>query len=155
MAKSKHEKDDHKADAAGIKESVQQKAPLPPINVQWRSTASKHDFPAAANYLSLLAEPQLVDTIVDDLQKAEVVYYRANDILRASGLALLTMEDASVRRDLAKQFEGISWAPVMLVRGRVTKGQLLTIADGYHRVCASYHLNEDLHLPCLIADLPS
>jgi hypothetical protein len=29
------------------------------------------------------------------------------------------------------------------------------IADGYHRVCASYHLNEDTEIPCRIADIPA
>jgi hypothetical protein len=137
-----------------FEESVQQKTPLG-VNVKWRSTASPHDFPAAANYLSLLAEPKLVDEIVARLKKAEVSHYRANDILRAADLALLDMGDASVRRDLAKQLQGISWAPVMLVRGQIGLAHPLTIADGYHRVCASYHLNEDLHLPCLVADLPT
>ena len=28
----------------------------------------------------------------------------------------------------------------------------LTIADGYHRVCASYHVNEDADIPCLLVD---
>jgi hypothetical protein len=30
----------------------------------------------------------------------------------------------------------------------------LTIADGYHRICASYHLDEDADIPCRIADPP-
>jgi len=28
------------------------------------------------------------------------------------------------------------------------------IADGYHRVCASYHLDEDTEIPCRLVDLP-
>jgi hypothetical protein len=78
-----------------FEESVQQKTPLG-VNVKWRSTASPHDFPAAANYLSLLAEPKLVDEIVARLKKAEVSHYRANDILRAADLALLDMGDGGV-----------------------------------------------------------
>jgi hypothetical protein len=27
----------------------------------------------------------------------------------------------------------------------------LTIADGFHRICASYHLDEDADIPCRIA----
>ena len=30
----------------------------------------------------------------------------------------------------------------------------LTIADGYHRVCASYHLDENADIPCRMADMP-
>jgi hypothetical protein len=29
----------------------------------------------------------------------------------------------------------------------------LTIADGYHRICASHHLNEDADIPCRLVDL--
>jgi hypothetical protein len=28
----------------------------------------------------------------------------------------------------------------------------LTVADGYHRICASYHLDEDTDIPCRIVD---
>jgi hypothetical protein len=38
------------------------------------------------------------------------------------------------------------------------RGQLgtypLVVADGYHRICASYHLDEDAEIPCRLADLP-
>jgi hypothetical protein len=33
-------------------------------------------------------------------------------------------------------------------------GIALQIADGYHRVCASYHLDENTDIPCRIADQP-
>jgi hypothetical protein len=42
---------------------------------------------------------------------------------------------------------------VLLVRGEATTGVALIAADGYHRICASYHLNEDADIPCRIAEL--
>jgi hypothetical protein len=43
---------------------------------------------------------------------------------------------------------------VLLVRGRLGAAEVpLTVADGYHRICASYHLNEDADIPCRIVDL--
>jgi len=30
----------------------------------------------------------------------------------------------------------------------------LIVADGYHRICASYHLDEDADIPCRLVDLP-
>jgi hypothetical protein len=33
-------------------------------------------------------------------------------------------------------------------------GALLTIADGYHRICASYLLDEGADIPCRLAELP-
>ena len=38
------------------------------------------------------------------------------------------------------------------MRGKLAKGVDLTIADGYHRISASYHLDEDAEIPCRIVD---
>jgi hypothetical protein len=46
------------------------------------------------------------------------------------------------------------WA-VLLVRGRGDKGTPLTVADGYHRICASHHIDEDADVPCRLVALPS
>jgi hypothetical protein len=34
------------------------------------------------------------------------------------------------------------------------EGALLTIADGYYRICASYLLDEGPDIPCRLAELP-
>ena len=36
-------------------------------------------------------------------------------------------------------------------RPRKAKGTPLWVADGYHRVCASYHLDEKTPVPCRMA----
>ena len=43
---------------------------------------------------------------------------------------------------------------MLVVRGDVLRGYPLTVADGYHRICASFHLSEDTYILCKIADLP-
>ena len=48
----------------------------------------------------------------------------------------------------------LSLSPGSLVRGDIARGVPLQIADGYHRVCASYRLDEDTDIPCLIVGLP-
>ena len=120
----------------------------------WLDDVVAHDFPSAANYLSLIADPKTVKALEARLRKAPIEMHRANDILRAAGLDLLTLDDPSVRRDLSKVMFGERWSPVLVVRGDVLAGIPLTIADGYHRVCASYHLSEDTYIPCKIAGLP-
>jgi hypothetical protein len=30
----------------------------------------------------------------------------------------------------------------------------VSVADGYHRICASHHLDENLDIPSRIADIP-
>jgi len=42
---------------------------------------------------------------------------------------------------------------VLLVRGDLALGLALQIADGYHRVCASYHTDENTDIPCRIVGL--
>ncbi|MEI2728967.1 MAG: hypothetical protein V9E85_07635 [Candidatus Nanopelagicales bacterium] len=120
----------------------------------WLDDVVAHDYPSAANYLGLISDPKTVTALEASLRKAPIEMHRANDILRAAGLDLLTLDDPSVRRDLSKVMFGERWSPVLVVRGDVLAGVPLTIADGYHRVCASYHLSEDTYIPCKIADLP-
>ena len=120
----------------------------------WKNEPDKHDYPAAANYLSLTADAALVDKLVAALKKAPIVTYKAKDLLRASHLALLPLDDAHVVEDLAKIIKGVKLSPVLLVRGSIELGLPLTIADGYHRVCASYHLADDTDIPARIVDLP-
>ena len=120
----------------------------------WKNEPDKHDYPAAANYLSLLADAALVDQIVAALKKAPLSRYQAKDLLRASRLELLPVTDQHVAIDLAKIVKGIKLSPVLLVRGGIDRGVPLTIADGYHRVCASYYMADDTGIPARIVDLP-
>lgn len=120
----------------------------------WLGDVVAHDFPSAANYLSLIADGRTVADIVKALEKASIEMHRANDVLRAARLSLLPLDDPSVKRDLAKVLLGGQWSPVLVVRGDILSDAPLTIADGYHRVCASFHLSEDTYIPCKIVDLP-
>ena len=117
------------------------------------SEAAESDYMAAATYLRLLMIPGQANQAANALRGAPPVGYRANDLLRASGLPLLPDDDPEVAKDLKKVRKGKPLAPVLLLRGQLGQ-RLLTIADGYHRICASYHLDEDADIPCLIADAP-
>jgi len=44
-------------------------------------------------------------------------------------------------------------APILLVRGGLKDSRHLVVADGSHRICASYHIDEDRPVPCRIVDL--
>ena len=56
-------------------------------------------------------------------------------------------------KDLKKVTQGKLLSPVLCVRGMVRLRVPLIVADGYHRMCASYHLDEDADIPCRITDL--
>jgi len=67
---------------------------------------------------------------------------------RASAPPLLPADNAHVEADLAKVHAGHKLSPVLLVRGSMASGVPLQIADGYHRVCASIHLDESTDILC-------
>ena len=104
----------------------------------WKDEPDDHDFPAAADYLSLLLPVQTAAALVGGLKAAEKVDRQAKDLLRASRLTLLPRDNPHVAADLRKVSGGDRLSPVLLVRGQAKKGLPLLIADGYHRICASY-----------------
>ena len=95
----------------------------------WKDEPDEHDFPAAADYLSLLLSEHTAAALVEGLKAAEKFDRKAKDLLRASRLSLLP-------------------------RGQAEKGLPLLVADGYHRICASYLLDEDADIPCRLVELP-
>jgi hypothetical protein len=119
----------------------------------WKEASDDHDYPAAADYLSLLLPRKKASQLVRRLRTALLEHRKAKDLLRASSLPELPPENVHVAKDLAKVRKGELLSPVLLVRGRLDAGVPLTVADGYHRICASYHLNEDADIPCRIVDL--
>ena len=123
-------------------------------SIVWKEQPDEHDYPAAASYLSLVATPDLVKATVTDLESSPLEHFKAKDILRASGLALLPEDNQHVAKDIGVVKAGKRLSPVLLVRGALERGFPLQIADGYHRVCASYHLGENNDIPCRIAELP-
>jgi hypothetical protein len=120
----------------------------------WKREPEQHDFPAAVDYLGLLFPATVAAALVDDLQAAQIALRKAKDIMRASCLPLLPSSDPLVAADLRRVAHGSKLSPVLLIRGNAQTGRPLIIADGYHRVCASYHIGDDAAIPCLIADLP-
>jgi len=122
--------------------------------VQWLAEPEEHDFPAAGAYLRLLAGDDLAAALVRGLRGGQNVHQKAKDILRACGLPLLPADNAHVASNLRKINKGQALSPILLVRGDITTGRATQIADGYHRVCASYHTDENTDIPCRIADLP-
>ena len=116
----------------------------------WKDEPETQDFPAAESYLSLLIGPAAAAKLVKAMRKEKALQrYAAKDILRAAGLPLLGPDDSEVSADLEKAKLGQKLSPVLLVQGIP-----LWVADGYHRVCASYHLDEKILVPCLMTVRP-
>ena len=120
--------------------------------VLWEAEPDNHDYPAAASYLSLIGTASQVADLVKRLQAAGIEHYKAKDILRAAALALLPEDNPHVAADLKKVKGGKPLSPVLLVRGDLLRGVAAQVADGYHRVCASYHRDENTDIPCRIVE---
>jgi hypothetical protein len=117
--------------------------------VTWLPKPEKHDYQAAQDYLSLIMSVKDAATYRDKLAAADTIVHRkAKDILRASQLALLTQDNKHVAADLAKVAAGQALSPILLLRG--SDRSPLVIADGYHRVCASYWTDENTDIPCVL-----
>ena len=124
------------------------------MDPHWKDEPDDHDYPAAHDYLSLVLGEAQAGKAVESLRSAPLVRRKAKDLLRASGLAHLPTTNPHVAADLRKVKKGRKLSPVLLVRGTLGRGLPLVVADGYHRICASYHLDEDADIPCRIVSAP-
>lgn len=118
--------------------------------VLWGEEPDEHDYPAAADYLALLAPAAQITEIMTALKQSPVVHKKAKDLLRASRLALLPKDNPHVQRDLKKIKKGKRLSPILAVRGDLDAGVAMQIADGYHRVCASNYTDENTDIPVRI-----
>ena len=118
--------------------------------VKWLLRPETHDYQAAEDYLSLIMAPDRAAELRQSLFAAQddITHRKAKDILRASQLALLDMKNKHVAADLEKVSAGKALSPILLVRGDGMRP--LIVADGYHRVCASYWIDENTDIPCIL-----
>lgn len=117
--------------------------------IKWRKKLSKHHYGAASSYLHLLYKTALADELTIDLQQAHPAKFPAKDIFRASCLPLLSIENSHVKKNYLKILAGRRIAPLLLVRD--SERGCVVVADGYHRLCAVYALDEDAPIHCKIA----
>jgi hypothetical protein len=118
------------------------------IKIDWLPTPEEHDYPAAQSYLALHYDETTAAGLAEKLKGAPLATFKAKDIFRASGLSLLGVSNSHVDKDRKKIRDGIKLSPLLLVRE--TGQSKVLIADGYHRLCAVYSLDEDAVIPCKI-----
>ena len=119
--------------------------------VRWLEEPNDGNYPAAKSYLDLIIDPNTVDLIVDRLKNEKIQHFKAKDIFRASRLSLLGISNSHVKKNIKKISEGIKMSPILLVRN--TRDNSVIIADGYHRMCATYTYSEDEDIPCKITNI--
>jgi hypothetical protein len=117
------------------------------VQIKWAAEVAEHDYAAAEAYLSLKLDEEAVAKAVKRLKQAPLTSRRANDILRATGLAAAALDDPGVIKDLIKAIEGKPLSPVLVLSGK--KGS--DIADGFHRVSLVYRIDPFAEIPLKLA----
>jgi len=117
-------------------------------SIRWLTEPEAQNYPNAYQYLLLTHSPLQAASIVAALKTAPVIEFKAKDIFRASQLSLLGVSNTHIQRDKRKIKNGQALSPILIVRNiNLNK---ITIADGYHRLCAVYAYCEDCNIPCKI-----
>lgn len=110
---------------------------------QWSARPASEDFKAALNYLTLQYPAATAQRLVKKVRGAKVTEHVAKDILRACNLPLLPLDERHVAEDLKRIRKGKALSPIILIQGDLARGRPFVIADGYHRICAACHADED------------
>jgi len=119
------------------------------LEIKWLDKPQKRDYPAAESYLGLIFATTTVARHIKKLRHASMSEFKAKDILRASNLSRLGVSNSHVERDRDRIIRGEALSPILLVRD--SRNARLIVADGYHRLCAVYSIEEDATIPCRIA----
>jgi hypothetical protein len=117
-------------------------------DIKWLKQPEPHNYPAAQSYLSLIYPEAIAKDLVKKLKTTQAPEFKSKDVFRASGLSLLGISNKHVDKDRRKIKKGIALSPILLVRDPAN-GKVI-IADGYHRMCAVYSVDENAIIPCKI-----
>lgn len=118
--------------------------------MSWKNKPGRRDLDAAFRYLSLLNRSDSATALVQGLRTAETCEHAAKDLLRACALPLLARDESQVATELKRVRKGRPLPPVLLIQGAMAQAVPLTVADGYHRICAVYYYDEDAPIACRI-----
>jgi hypothetical protein len=112
--------------------------------IKWANEPSEDDLDDAALYLDLIGHIGEWGSVTHT--------WLAKDLLRAARLTALSRDNAGVRKYLERFKKGETISPVLIVRGSLGSNVPLTIAEGYHRVSAAYHLDEKTEVHCRMSE---
>jgi len=114
----------------------------------WLPKPKNRDYLASLSYLGLIYGKKNAKKLVNALRKAPMMSFKAKDIFRSSGLSLLGISNSHIEKNTRKLQSGLGLPPILMVRD--DRQRRLLIADGYHRLCSIYLIDEDAEIPCKI-----
>lgn len=118
------------------------------IKIAWSRDPDKKDYPAAERYLSLIFAPKEAAEITARLRKAPVTQQVARDVLRAAVSSMIGISESDEERD--RILAGQEVSPLLLVSHTAT-GRVI-VADGFHRLCTVFKIDQTSMVPCKIVD---
>jgi hypothetical protein len=121
--------------------------------IAWKKAPEADDYSGTLNFLSLIFPAAKCKKLLSGLRAETNIDRAAKDLLRASNLPLLPSDEPHVDDDLKRIHKGKPLAPVLLLRGDMSKGIPLIVADGYHRICATCHYDESAPIPCRMVSI--
>jgi hypothetical protein len=107
-----------------------------PVQVKWLGKPTHGDYVSAETYLQLLYGPKKARKWAAALEDAEIAKFAAKD---------QAFDWVKQQQAIA---QGKQLAPILLVR-RDNGGHLI-IADGFHRLCAVFCVDQEALVPCKI-----
>jgi hypothetical protein len=110
---------------------------------RWNERPAPQDYTAAFNYLTLQFSSATARRLVRKARSVKATEHIAKDVLRASNLRLLPLDERHVAENLKRIRKGKVLSPIILIQGDLSRGRPFVIADGYHRMCAACHADED------------
>jgi hypothetical protein len=116
--------------------------------IRWLADVAELDYAAAGSYLGIIYSADRVSAIMAKFRRAAIGQFKAKDIFRASQLSLLGVSSLHVEKDRKRIAQGKGLSPLLMVRDK--RNGKVVIADGYHRLCAIYSVNEDASIQCKI-----
>lgn len=119
-----------------------------PKVIEWLPKPADKDYPAAELFLTLLFSAKRATSIIKKLRKEKTTIFLAKDILRASETPIEQVQAYDWVKQNAEIQAGIAISPLLLVRQN--NGSKLIVADGFHRLCAAFALDQDAKVPCRI-----
>ncbi len=120
---------------------------------RWSNRPTPEDYAAALSYLTLQFPAATARRLAKAARNVKATEHVAKDVLRASSLPLLPLDERHVAENLKRIRKDKALSPIILVQGDLARGRPFVIADGYHRICASCHADEDSPVRAVLVPL--
>ena len=118
------------------------------VEVKWLEKPVDKDYLSAETFLQLLYGAKKARRWAAALKDAKMVKFAAKDLLRASATPISEVQAFDWVRQQQAIAQGKQLAPILLVRQ--DNGGHLIIADGFHRLCAVFGVDQEALVPCKI-----